>query len=95
MDALLNYVKAYLEITWELDDASKNKLVGIIQSAQSYIARKAGVDEITYTGDETDHDALALLCDYVRYARAYALDEFENNYVHEIISLREKYGNGI
>ena len=89
---LLSEVKNYLDITWN-DEGTDNKVYALIKSAKSYLNRKAGV-EIVYESDNDDlldEDAVMLLKDYIRYARSNALDEFEKNYTHEIISLRDKY----
>jgi hypothetical protein len=87
---LLKKIKNYLDITWELDETEEEKLLGLINSGKSYLNRRAGA-EIDF---ESDDDGLMMLKDYVRYARSNALDEFENNYLHEIISLRNKYQFG-
>jgi hypothetical protein len=81
---LLETVKTYLNVNWEEGDS---QLTLMIEGGVSYLSRKTGA-AIDFNEDK---DARALLCDYVRYARSNALDEFEQNYIHEIISLREKY----
>jgi hypothetical protein len=85
--ATLESVKNYLDITWP-DENGDVKLCGLILSGESYLARKAGIGKIDF---DSDPDALMLLKDYVRYARSNAMDEFEPNYLHELIGLREKY----
>lgn len=75
-------VKNYLDITWE-DEQIDLKLTGILKRGMCYLERKAGA-----TLDfEEEGQAKALLLDYVRYARANALDEFETNYLHELLDL--------
>lgn len=81
--ALIDDVKNYLDITWT-DVATDTKLAGIIQRGQSYLNRAAGA-ELDY---DEEGQAKALLLDYCRYARSNALEDFQNNYLHELLSLQ-------
>lgn len=81
--AILDDVKNYLDITWQ-DDATDQKIRGIISRGEAYLDRLTGE-----TNDyESEGNARALLFDYVRYAQANALDDFEKNYVRELAQLR-------
>ena len=80
---LLADVKNYLDITWE-DNAGDLKLSGIIARGIKYINNVAGV-ELDYSTEDKPRE---LLFDYVRYVRANALDEFQGNYQHELLSLQ-------
>ena len=82
-DGLLLEVKNYLDITWE-DDAGDTKLSGIIARGMKYIDGVAG-EAMDYTVDDKPKE---LLLDYVRYVRSNALDEFQINYLHELLSLQ-------
>ena len=81
--ALIDDVKNYLDITWN-DTATDTKLVGIISRGRSYLDRAAGAT-LDY---ESEGQAKALLLDYCRYARSNALEDFQNNYLHELLSLQ-------
>lgn len=81
---LLDAVKNYLDMTWTLTAEEENKLIGITQRGMRRIDQYAGVPQ-DYT---QECDAKALLLDYVRYVRSSALDEFENNYLHELLALQ-------
>ena len=80
---LLDEIKNFLDITWE-DEATDKKYSGLIASGMNYLNEKAG-DELDYGADG---DGLTLLREYVRYARDGALDVFENNYLHLLISMQ-------
>ena len=80
---LLEEIKNYLDITWE-DEATDQKLRGLIASGMNYLNEKAG-EALDYT---VDGEGLTLLKDYVRYARDGALDVFENNYLHLLLSVQ-------
>lgn len=82
---LLSAVKNYLNITWD-DDATDNKMRGIIASGMMYLNGKAGA-EMNY---ETDGTARTLLFEYARYMRDEALDVFENNYLSMILDMRHE-----
>jgi hypothetical protein len=82
-DGVLAAVKNYLDITWA-DNAGDTKLSGIAARGMSYIDGVAG-SAMDYT---IEGKPLELLLDYVRYARSNALDEFQSNYLHELLSLQ-------
>ncbi len=81
---LMQDVKNYVDITWELDKAGESKLASIILRGMNYIDSIAG-EKLDYTLEETHR---ALLLDYVRYVRSNALDEFQANYKSELLSLQ-------
>lgn len=83
-EGLLEAVKNYLDMTWTLTAEETAKLTGIIERGISRIDRYAGAPQ-DYT---KEGDAKALLLDYARYVRSNALDEFEGNYLHELLSLQ-------
>lgn len=84
---LLEDVKNYLDITWE-DPTGDIKLSGIIARGISYINGVAGA-EMDYTKEEKPRE---LLFDYCRYVRSNALEEFQKNYLHELLSLQISQG---
>lgn len=95
MEQVLSAVKNYLDITWDDPDSDK-KLSGIIERGEKYIDDIAGYPQ-DYTDETTQ--AFALLLEYVRYARAGALDQFQINYKHELLHLQiteraNQYGDG-
>ena len=82
-DGLFDSVRNYLGITWE-DSAGDEKLSGIIARGIVYLDGVAG-----YTQDYTEENKVReLLMDYCRYARSNALDEFQGNYLHELLTLQ-------
>lgn len=81
--ALLADVKNYLNITWN-DQATEDKLRGLIASASMYIDSKCGAAQ----DYETDGFPRTILMEHVRYARDEALDVFENNYAHLILAMQ-------
>lgn len=80
---LLEEIKNYLDVTWS-DEATDKKYSGLIASGMCYLNEKAG-EELDFCEDEF---ALALLREYVRYARDGAMDVFENNYLHLLLSMQ-------
>jgi len=82
-EGLLTAVRNYLDITWE-DPAGDEKLSGIIARGIKYINSVAGA-ELDYTVEDKPRE---LLFDYCRYVRSNALDEFQNNYLPELLSLQ-------
>ncbi|HHY28086.1 MAG TPA: hypothetical protein GX523_15325 [Desulfitobacterium dehalogenans] len=82
-EGLLEAVRNYLDITWE-DPAGDEKLSGIIARGMRYLDKTAGA-ELDYTVEDKP---LELLMDYCRYARSNALEEFQGNYLHELLSLQ-------
>lgn len=82
-EGLLEDVKIYLDITW-VDDATDKKLTGIIERGIKYIDRIAGTP-MDYSIEDKPKE---LLLDYCRYARSNALEMFQTNYLHELLSLQ-------
>lgn len=80
---LLSDIKNYLDITWD-DEAGDIKLSGFIARGMKYINFVAG-EECIYTDEDKPRE---LLFEYVRYVRSNALDEFQNNYLHELLTLQ-------
>ena len=84
-DGLLDAVKNYLDITWT-DAATDSKLTGIIERGIKYIDKAAG-EECNYTAEDKPRE---LLFDYCRYARSNALDQFQTNYLPELLTLQNE-----
>lgn len=82
---LLEAVKLYLNITWD-DEATDNRIVGLIASGIAYLNGKYG-GEANFAADGLPR---TLLMEYVRYARDAALDVFENNYQSMILAMRHE-----
>ena len=80
---LLEDVRNYLDITW-VDEASDLKLTGIISRGVEYLNALTGAT-LDYT---TEGKPKELLFDYCRYVRSNALNEFQINYLHELLSLQ-------
>lgn len=81
--ALLDEVKNYLDITWE-DEQTDLKLHGIIERGKKYLNRVAG-KELNFDVDDKPKE---LLFDYCRYVRSNALEMFQQNYLHELLTLQ-------
>ncbi len=81
--ALLDEVKNYLDITWD-DNETDLKLNGMIERGKKYLNRVAG-KELDF---ETEDKPKELLFDYCRYVRSNALEMFQQNYLHELLSLQ-------
>lgn len=82
-EVLLIAAKNYLDITWH-DPAGDNKLFGIIARGKKYLNKVAGA-ELDYLIEDKPRE---LLFDYCRYVRSNALDEFQNNYLPELLTLQ-------
>lgn len=82
-EGLLEAVRNYLDITWE-DPVGDEKLKGIIARGIKYIDGVAG-KAMDYTIEDKPRE---LLLDYCRYVRSNALNEFQNNYLHELLTLQ-------
>lgn len=80
---LLYDARNYLNITWD-DPEGDIKLYGILSRGMVYLDHLAGT-ELDYTIEDNPR---ALLLDYARYARAEALNEFQANYLHELLGLQ-------
>ncbi len=83
MDRLLEDVKNFLDITWEMELGEKKKLSGIIERGKAYLKGKIGQCNFEEETPEKD-----LLLNYCMYARAGQVDEFVKNYKQEIIALQ-------
>lgn len=84
-EGLLEDVRNYLDITWE-DPVGDKKLSGIISRGIKYINGTAGAD-LDYSVEDKPRE---LLFDYCRYVRSNALSDFQNNYLHELLTLQIK-----
>lgn len=82
-EGLLNDVRNYLDITW-IDQEGDKKLSGIITRGIKYIDGIAG-KAMDYTIEDKPRE---LLFDYCRYVRSNALNEFQKNYLHELLTLQ-------
>ncbi len=82
-EGLLDAVKNYLDITWNDADGDE-KLIGIIARGMKYLDNAAGA-ELDYTVEDKPRE---LLMDYCRYVRSNALDEFQTNYLPELLTLQ-------
>lgn len=82
-EQLLNDVKNYLDKTWELSDAEKEKLTGMIERGMKTLEGKIGACDFE---GETEEKSL-LLC-YIMYENSGSLDDFFRNYKEQIISLQ-------
>ena len=81
--ALIDDVKNYLDITWEMDAGEQNKLSVIIERGKEYLQGKIGTCDF-----ESETREKSLLLDYCMYARAGQLPDFQKNYCSEIIALQ-------
>lgn len=84
-EGLLQDVKDYLDIRWD-DATTEKKLTGIISRGMRYIDSASG-EANDYAVEDKPKE---LLLDYCRYARSNALEEFQINYLHELLSLQMK-----
>lgn len=83
MEELLEDVKNFLDITWEMELGEKKKLSGIIERGKAYLKGKIGQCNFEEETPEKD-----LLLNYCMYARAGQVDELVKNYKQEIIALQ-------
>lgn len=81
--SLLSEVKNYLDITWD-DNQTDQKLNGIIERGKKYLNKVAG-KELDFEEEDKPKE---LLFDYCRYVRSNALEMFQQNYLHELLSLQ-------
>jgi len=84
-EGLLDAVRNYLDITWE-DSAGDEKLSGIVARGIKRIDKVAG-EACDYTIEDTPRE---LLFDYVRYVRSNALDEFQSDYLSELLDFQNQ-----
>lgn len=82
-DGLLDATKNYLNITWE-DPALDESLTGILARGMSALNGAAGA-ALNYSVEEKPRE---LLLEYARYARSEALDEFQNNFLSDLLTLQ-------
>ena len=80
---LLEEVKNYLDITWEMTLAEEAKLASMIERGKAALSGKIG--RCDFEGETQEK---TLLFNHVMYERAGALNEFWSNYRGEIISLQ-------
>lgn len=80
---LFDAARSYLDITWD-DPEGDRKLSGILMRGMTYLDRIAGT-ALDYDREDTPR---ALLFDYARYVRSGALDEFQQNYLHELLAMQ-------
>lgn len=83
---LLDELKSYLDITWD-DTHTNAKLSGILARAQTKLCAYAGTDVEFSEGSEE----LQLLMDMCRYIWNNASEDFETNYLPDLLMLRAKY----
>lgn len=77
---LLTKVKNYLRITWDEED---DDVVDMIDRGIAYF-RIRGVD-VNFLHQEA---AQQLLLDWCRYVRNYKLEEFENNFLSDVLNIQ-------
>ena len=84
---LLDTLKNYLDITWQ-DTHTDAKLSGILARAQTKLCAYAGVASLSFAEGT---DELQLLLDMCRYVYNNASEDFEANYLPDLLMLRAKY----
>ena len=84
-ELLLAAVRNYLDITWT-DASGDAKLTGIIHRGMAYLDSAAG-EPLDYAVEDKPRE---LLFDYCRYVRSNALDEFQANYLSELLTLQNQ-----
>ena len=80
---LLEAVRNYLDITWE-DYAGDEKILGIISRGIKYLDGVAGAT-LDYESEDKPRE---LLFEYCRYVRSNALEEFQNAFLAELLTLQ-------
>ena len=83
---LLDTLKTYLDITWD-DQHTDTKLSGILARAQTKLCAYAGAELEFPDGSEEQQ----LLLDMCRYVYNNASEDFEENYLPDLLMLRAKY----
>jgi len=83
LDTLLKSARNYLDITWE-DAEGDAKLLEIIKRGMKYIDGIAG-SEMDYMEPGA---AQGLLLNYCIYERSSTLNDFQPNYLHDLLSLQ-------
>jgi hypothetical protein len=84
---LLAELKCYLDITWE-DAHTDAKLSGILSRAVTKLRSYAGNSDLAF---EAGSEELQLLLDMCRYVYNNASEDFETNYLPDLLMLRAKY----
>ena len=87
MAELLAELKRYLDITWE-DVHTDAKLSGILSRAVTKLRSYAGNSDLAF---EAGSEELQLLLDMCRYVYNNASEDFETNYLADLIMFRAKY----
>ena len=87
MEGLLDELKLYLDITWE-DAHTDAKLSGILSRAVTKMEAYAGKSDLAF---DAGSDELQLLLDMCRYVYNNASEDFESNYLPDLLMLRAKY----
>lgn len=87
-EGLLDAVQDYLQMTWTLSDEETATITGYIQRGMAYLNKVAGIPEGESLDFTEEANPRALLLDYCLYARSHALDEFQKNYLHELLALQ-------
>lgn len=86
MAVLIETLKTYLDITWD-DPHTNAKLEGILARAQTKLCAYAGA-QLTF---DDGSDEQQLLLDMCRYVYNNASEDFEENYLPDLLMLRAKY----
>jgi hypothetical protein len=81
---MLESLKNYLNISYD-DDATDMMLTGTLERGKRVLDDYAGM-ELDY---EEEGLPRQLLFDYCRYVRSHAVEMFEKNFHHDLITLRE------
>lgn len=85
--SLLEILKTYLDITWQ-DEHTDAKLSGILARAQTKCRAYAGVDDLAFPDGSEEQQ---LLLDMCRYVWNNASEDFEDNYLPDLLMLRAKH----
>jgi hypothetical protein len=83
-DGLLNAVKNYNDITWDMETEEEEKLTGIISRGMNTLDDLAGVS-LDYTEEGAPRE---MLMEYVRYTRENRLHMFFTEHLTRIVSLQ-------
>lgn len=86
MNNLLIALKDKLNITW-LEEETERKLERILASAETTLNRKLGAT-IDYTSPGQEQE---LFLNYCMYAYNNCINEFDDNYLNEIMQIRQYY----